>query len=347
MTIKEFKDKIAETDYKTGARKVAVGITLVVSLMVSGTTIVHAAVPAENIIGDTEVTEDRTKIKANDAQDIILRFYGYTKYNRPIVSMTDIRKAIELSDILNNYFFDTVEYTNTTKEEVLNLDIEKIYQEYLIAKYGKEDKSLEFCRTHLEDKPAIDAYITFACGTVSKNIENTLAGKINTLIASEGHDMTSAPRTIINNGDLYVVVEVDGQTQLIELTGESAKDMVTMISNLDNHAKIALSNIAGTSPKYENSFAYNGVDKNTNESVWLSFPDDTKQERIEEGIQTYEGLEYGYGYELICENPEISEKLTSAEKQMLRALGYDRIQLDQAIKKETSINKVLAQSLTK
>lgn len=347
MTTKKFKEKKAQTDYKTGARKVAVGITLVVSLMISGTTIVHAAVPVENIIGDSQLTEDRTKIKAKDVQDVVLKFYGYNKNGRSIVSMTDIRKAIELSDILNDYFFDTVEYTNTTKEEVLNLDIEKIYQEYIIAKYGKEDKSNDFCRAHLEDKPAIDAYITFACGTVAKNIENTLANKINTIMVSEGHNMTSSPRTIIDNENLYVVVEVDGQTQLIELTGESVKDITTIISNLYNHTKIALNNIAGTSAKYENSFAYNGVDKYTNESVWLSFPDDTKQERIEEGIQTYEGLEYGYGYELINEKPEVSGKLTSAEKQMLRVLGYDKIQVDQAIKKETSINKVLAQSLTK
>lgn len=347
MTIKEFKEKLTQTDYKTGARKVAVGITLVVSLMVAGTTMAHAAVPAENIIGDAQLNEDRTRIKVDDSQDILLEFYGYNKYGRPTVSMTDIRKAIELSDVLNGYYFDAVEYTNTTKEEVLSLDIEKIYEEYLIAKYGKEDKTAEFCSAHLEDKPAIDAYITFACGTVANNIQNTLAEKLNTIIAEEGQEMTLAPRTIVNNGSLYVIVEVNGQTQLIELTGLAAADMATMISNLDNHAKIALNNIAGTSSEYENTFAYNGVNKYTNESVWLSFPDDTKQERIEEGIQAYEGLEYGYGYELICENPEVSRELTKAEKQMLRDLGYDKVQVNQAVRREALLNKVLEQSFTK
>lgn len=347
MTIKEFKEKIAQMDYKTGAKRVGLATAIVVSLMIGGTTLAHAAVPAQNIIGDQQVTEDRTRIKTDDAQDIYRAFYGFNKHGNQTITMDEIRKAIELSDILNGYYFDAVEYTNTTKEEVLNLDIDKIYEEYIIAKYNRVDRTAEFCAEHLEDKPAIDAYITFACGTVANNIEKALADKINTVIANEGFETTTSPKTIVNNGNLYVIVEVEGQTQLVELTGEAAADIVTMIEGLNYHTDTAINNIAGTSTEYENTFAYNGIEVNTNESVWLSFPDENKQERIESGIQTYEQLSDEFSYEIINENPMDVRSLTKAEKQMLRALGYDRAQVNDAIRRETLLNHVLENSYTK
>ena len=344
MTIKEFKEKIAQMDYKTGAKKVGLATAIVVSLMIGGTTFAHAAVPAQNIIGDAQLTEDRSRIKIDDAQDIERAFYGFNKYGNQTITMDEIRKAIELSDVLNGYYFDAVEYTNTTKEEVLSLDVDKMYEEYIIARYNNVDRTAEFCANHLEDKPAIDAYITFACGTVANNIEKALATKINTIIANEGFRTTTDPKTIVNNGSLYVIVEVEGQTQLIELTGEAAADIVTMIEGLNYHTDTALNNIAGTSTEYENTFAYNGVEAHTNESVWLSFPDDNKQERIESGIQTYEQLSDEFAYEIINENPMDVRSLTKSEKRMLRDLGYDKVQVNDAIRREVLLNKALENS---
>lgn len=347
MTIKDFKEKIAQTDYKTGAKRVGVAATLVVALMLGGATVAHAAVPAQNVIGDAQVTEDRSMIKMTDAQDIQRAFYGFNEYGNQTITMDEIRKAIELSNVLNGYYFDSVEYTNTTKAEVLNLNIDKMYEEYIIARYNEVDRTADFCASHLEDKPAVDAYITFACSTVANNIEKALATKINAVIANEGFAMTSSPRTIINNGHLYVSVEVNGQTQIVELTGEAAADIVTMIQGLDHHTNTALNNISGYSNEYENTFAYNGIEVNTNESVWLSFPDETKQTRIESGIQTYEKLNDEFSYEVTSENPLAYRELTGEEKRMLRDLGYDKVQVNNAIRREAQLNKVLEQTYTK
>ncbi|MGN1372117.1 MAG: hypothetical protein ACI4XM_07590 [Candidatus Coprovivens sp.] len=347
MTISELKEKITQIDYKTGAQKVARSATLVVALMLAGTSVAYASVPAQNIIGDAQISTDRTQIKMTDAQDIRRAFYGFNKYGNQTITMDEIRKAIELSDTLNSYYFDVLDYTNTTKNEVLSLDVDKMYDEYLIAKYGQVDKTTQFCQKHLEDKPALDAYITFACGTVANNLEKSIATKMNSVIESEGRKTTSSPKTIINNGNLYVIVEVEGQTQLIELTGIATADLVSLITNLHYHTDTAVNNIAGASPTYENTFAYNGVEMNTNESVWLSFPDEQKQERIENGIQLYELLEDGYGYEITSEDPIFSRELTKEEKEMLRSLGYDQIQTNNAVRKEALLNKVLEQTYTK
>jgi hypothetical protein len=174
MTLKELKEKIAQIDYKTGAKKAAKIVTIVTALAVLPT-VATAAVPAENIIGDAQVAEDRSVIKTTDARDITKEFYGFNKYGNQTITMDEVRKAIELSDILNGYFFDPVLYTNTTKEEVLSLDIDKLYEEYIIARYNDQDRTAEFCQRHLEDKPAIDAYVTFVCGTVSNNIQASVA----------------------------------------------------------------------------------------------------------------------------------------------------------------------------
>lgn len=347
MTINEFKEKLSKVDYNTGAKKVLLGSALVVALMVAGTQIAHAAVPAQNIIGDAQLQEDRTRIKNDDAQDIFRKFYGFNKYGNQTITMTEIRQAIELSDVLNGYYFDAVEYTNTTKEEVLNLDISSIFNEYIIAISQGGNKLDQFCANHLEDKPAIDAYITFACGTVANNIEKSVATKVNNQIATEGQTMTLAPRTIVKNNQLFVLVEVEGQTQMIELTGEAAADIVTILNALNHHTDTALKNIAGASNEYENTFAYNGIDKYTNESVWLSFPDDNKQENIEIGIQTYDLLEAEIGYEVIQNDSYDVRTLTKEEKIMLRELGYDRVQVNDAVRREAYLGKVLDHPYTK
>lgn len=347
MTLNEFKEKLSSGSYSTGAKKVVATIAIAATLMVATTPLVHAAVPAENIVGDAQITEDRTEIKIDDAQDIHKEFYGFDKYGNQTITMADIKKAIELSNILNGYYFDAVEYTNTTKNEVLDLDVDKMYEQYLIAKYGKKDRTSEFCAKNLENKPAVDAFITFSCGTVSNNIKQVVGQKVNEVIANEGFKMTQSPRVIITNTSLYVAVEVQGQTQLIELNGEAVEEIIYMCNSLDNHYNIALNNVAGYSDYYENTFAYNGVDSTTSHSAWLSLPDSEKQEEILAAITTYENLGNEYCYEVICENPDETSRLSKYEQELLRDLGYDRVQVRNAVKRDAVLQEVLQIRLSK
>lgn len=339
MTIKEFKEKLTQIDYKTGARKATAIVTIVAALAVAPT-MAYASVPAENIIGDAQVTEDRSAIKIQDAKDIRKEFYGFNKHGVQTITMDDVRKAIELSDILNGYYFDPVAYTNTTKDEVLDLDVDKLYEEYIIARYNEVDRTDEFCANHLEDKPAIDAYVTFVCGTVSNNIQASVADSVNAVITTEGFEMTANPKVIIENNTLYVILEVEGQTQLVELTGEYAADIVNVCTALNYHYHTAINNLSGRSNEYENTFAYNGIDKETGESVWLSFPDDTKQTNLETGIAIYEQLDDSENFEITSENPMFRRELTEAEKNMLRYQGYDEYQIQNAVGRETYIGLV-------
>jgi hypothetical protein len=254
--------------------------------------------------------------------------------------MDEVRKAIELSDILNGYFFDPVLYTNTTKEEVLSLDIDKLYEEYIIARYNDQDRTAEFCQRHLEDKPAIDAYVTFVCGTVSNNIQASVADSVNAVITTEGFNMTANPKVIIENNTLYVILEVEGQTQLVELTGEYAADIVNICSALNYHYYTAINNLGGRSNEYENTFAYNGINSETGESVWLSFPDETKQTNLETGIAIYEQLMDSENFEITSQDPMFRRELTREEKQMLRSQGYDKEQIRNAVGRESYIGLV-------
>lgn len=347
MTLNEFKEKLASSLSSTGAKKVAATLAITMALSVVAAPAVYASVPAGNIVGDAQVTEDRTEIKIDDAQDIHKGFYGFDRYGNQTITMADIKKAIELSDILNGYYFDAVNYTNTTKEEVLELDVDKMYEKYIIARYGKKDRTAEFCAKNLENKPAIDAYITFSCGTVSNNIKQVVGQKVNEVISSEGFRMTQSPRVIITNTSLYVAVEVQGQTQLIELNGEAVDEIIYMCNSLDNHYNIALNNIAGYSDYYENTLAYNGVDQTTSHSAWLSLPDSEKQEEILAAITTYENLDSDTYYEIICEDTDEATRLSKYEQELLRDLGYDRVQVRNAVKRDAVLQEVLQIRLSK
>lgn len=339
MTLKDFKSKLAEIDFKTGAKKVAATATIV-AVMLSSVPVAHAAVNASNIIGDAQVTEDRTNIKRDDAQDIYKHFYGFDKNGVQTITMDDVSKAIELSNMLNDYYFDLVEYTNTTKEEVIDLDVDLLYEQYLIDTQGERFSNEGFCKNHLEYKPAIDAFITFSCGTVSNNLKASVADSINAVITTEGFKMTQKPKVLVRNNTLYVILEVEGQTQIVELVGELAADIVRICSSLDNHYYTALENIGGYSNEYEDSFAYNGIDSETNESVWLSYPDEGKQIVLQEGMSIYSELMSLDGIEYRSASPEARRELTKEEQTMLRELGYDKYQIKNAVGRETYIGRV-------
>ena len=347
MTFNAFKSKISDIDFKTGAKKVLATVVLTTVMLSQTISVAHAAVPAENIIGDLQVSEDRTSIKRQDAQDIFSYFYGFDAYGNQTISIEEIEKAIELSDVLNDYFFDSVIYTNTTKNEVLSLDIDAMYEDYTEATQDYRYNDVEFCEANLENKPAIDAYITFACGTISNNLKSIIANKVNSVIATEGFKMTSNPKVLTMNNKLYVVLEIEGQAQVFEVTGTISNEIVSLCNTLDNHSQIALNNIGGYSNEYENTFAYNGIDKYTNESVWLSFPDTEKQQEITKGIEYYKNILNDEEYNLTSNDPGAKRQLTEEEQTILRNLGYDEYQISNAVSREIVLEKAEVKKLTK
>ncbi len=335
MTISEFKEKLSGLNIATGAKKVALAVAITSALTLATAPAVYAAVPASNIVGDVQVTEDRAPIKEQDAKDIHGEFCQYDKNGNAIVDVEEIRKAIELSDALNGYYFDELYFTNTNKKEVLGLDIDSLYNDYLYAL--SRNRQENFCFNNMNSKPAIDAYITFSCGTVANGIKSELSERICAVLTDEGYEITAAPRLTVSNNKLYAVVGISTGIRVIELKGDQVPEIISLVGKVNAHYNTALNNIAGYSNKYESSFAYNGVDMYTGESVWLSFADDTKQENLEGALSLYESLSNDKAVVLECEDPTITYRPSRKEVQMLQNLGYTDIQARSARVSEATI----------
>lgn len=342
MTIYELKKMLNEKDFKVGAKKAMATISLA-TILATAPTNVKASVPAENIIGDLQYDEDRTEVKQNDYQEIRSYFTGYNSNGEFNASLQNITKAIELSNAYNNYFFDLVDYTNTTKDEVLNLDIEKLYDEYYESIIDGTEES--YCRSNLNIKPAVDAYITFACGTVSNSIKLNIASKIGNIIKDYGYDVRINKITISEN-EAKVIATIDERLQVIELNGEALEEIQAMCTTLTNTYSTATQNIGGYSNEYDNSFAYNGIDKETKASVWLSFPDDTKKANLTEGIEIAEKILAEEGLSFYWDNA-IATNLTEEDIELLTDLDYSDYEISTALKTTASIGKVAVQKLIK
>ena len=164
-----------------------------------------------------------------------------------------------------------------------------------------------------------------------------LSSTICRVLKDEGYKITSVPRLTINNGKLYAVVGLNTGLRVIEIKGEQVPEMITTILAMNNSYNVSLNNIGGYSNAYESSFAYNGVDMYTGESVWLSLPDDTKKANLSNGISMYETLCNDRGVILECSNPFDLDKPTKSERAMLESLGYTSSQAKNARVQEAYI----------
>lgn len=343
------KSNFTAQSFKTGAKKALAVTTLtLLCATVAAPTIAYADVPADCIIGDLQTEEDRTKIKTEETQQIIKKFYGFDKNGYQTITMDEIEKAIRLSNALNGYFFDTIKFTNARSSEVIDLNINDIYDYYVEAYEAGTKQDMEyFYKNTLPYKPAIDAYITFACGTVSNNIKKTMASRLTEVISSEGHKVTATPVIVANSQELYALIEVDGQLQKIVLQGDGCEEVLSTCTRLDGIYNCALANISGNSESHDNSFMYNGIDTITDESAWLSLPDEEKQATLANGIAVYNNLLVHENYELTSEDPTASSSLTRSERKELRNMAYDEDQIASAVKKEAKFEKIINKALKK
>ena len=265
----------------TGAKKAG----RVLSILALATTMAFANpmtaaayVDASDVIGEEQLVYesdyygDRAEYKLIDAQDIDNFFRGYDRYGDRYVYPEQIRKAIEMSNVLNAYNnYDSYSYSNTTKVEVLGLDIDAMYRDFeRDAKYGYR----HFCRQNIGNKPAIDAYLNFACGTISESIKTTIAENVYVDLLNQGYRNITMPRIERLNDKLYAVLLIDGYYNIVEIKTRHLPELKNVCDELDGRYSMCLGNIAGTSSDYPNSFAYNGVDRVTGESAWLSLGDD-------------------------------------------------------------------------
>lgn len=315
MKIKNFEMFLE--NLKPKARKLArIAPTAVVIAGLAMTPITaEAAVRNDEILGDAQVQEDRQNIKYHDAYLMNSYFYGYDEYGCVTVSLDSLCQAMEMSDALNLYNAGNLELINTTRDEVLGLNVPGLYQEFQANPYG-------FAATHQEDRAAMDAYITFGTRTVETAMRDEIASRVYGYLIAQGKNVTVYPYVTITKGEVSCMYEVNGQAEKIVLYGDRIEDIKSQYLNLDQHYNMALHSINGTSDDYENQFAYNGVRKGTGESVWLSIGSDDLKGELREAIEFTRGLQNAQSYDIVPGNSDEVYLLNPSEAQSLREQGY-------------------------
>lgn len=287
---------------------------------------------AANIVGDDLYGSDRTAIRLQEAQQITQYVNGYDKNGTANFTPDKIRKAMELSDVLNDYYFSPVYYTNTTPSAVFNLDLINLYDNYQSSLIAGDSSYENFCINTQTYKPAIDAYTLFACGSMSLQIKNEINSAVNNILQSEAN-ITLTPTTYVQNNEVFIIVGIDNQLQKITLHGDIIEKAKASCQCLEQRYNIGLNNIAGNSSYYENSFAYNGVDTVTSQSAWLSFGDDARKNDLRTSIDVAVCLVNPDDYDITIEKDDSLEALQTNEINDLIALGYNADALKKATKR--------------
>lgn len=315
--------ELSKEQLKTGAKKALVATSLVLALVSSLTPVAYAEVNADNIIGDTETVEDRSVAKSNDMISIINRFKGIDLYGNPLVTVEDVKKAIELSNALNSFYYDQVAFTNTKPSEVTSLNVRRLYQTYNQSRNsGNPNAMANFCINNLTNKPAIDAFITFGAGNVADSLKACVATRLYSELTANGATVNFGPAIVINENEFYALAEVNGSLKKIVFLGEECEKIQNLYTYLESTYQTALNNIAGYSDCHDLSFMYNGIEYTTNESAWLSLPDDDKKEMIQLGINYCEHALSAEEYTLTSTHTTQRVKPTDLDKEIFKAYSY-------------------------
>ena len=327
--------KVSKETLITGAKKAGkfVSVLALVTTMALANPLTAAAhVDSENIIGEEQTYEDRTEIKVNDANTINNHFLGYDNYGDRYVTPEQIAKAIELSNMLNAYNnYEINEYSNTRPSEVLNLDIDDMYNEYLAD--AKFDYKI-FCQRNITLKPALDAYLNFACGTISSEIRETIEQAAFTALYNEGAYVTGYPRFTVKDNKVYCFAEVNGTVRMIDLNIDNISELGETLTNLDSRYNLCLNNIAGYTKYYPNSFAYNGIDGKTGESAWLALGDDELKANLTNSMNFAKSLEGNIAVNL---DSDRSYVWTPEDIETMRYFGFSEDQISNAIRMNATV----------
>lgn len=336
--------KISKERLLTGAKKAGKCISalaLATTLAFAIPTTAAAQVDVQNIIGEEQVSVDRSEIKRNEAMTMHQYFTGYDYYGDPHVYPEQIRQAIELSNALNAYNnYDANAYSNTRLGEVLGLDITGMYNEYV---YDSQFGGQRFGANNIGNKPAVDAYLNFSCGTISNNMKANLAQAVYTSLLNQGVNVTEYPSVRFINGKLFAMTAVDGYVTMIELKTRGFEEITNTCMALDHRYAVCFNNAAGISREYFNSFCYNGIDAVTNESAWYSNGDDELKAMLSNALDLSERMDYSLNVNVRAD--QMLFVYDAQELQALRDMGYSDFVLNNSYRMDATVT--LDQQLVK
>ncbi len=323
--------KISKDALKTGAQKASKVISLVAlatSLAIVNPTTAAAYVEPENIIGEEQTTEDRSYTKEFEGQSIDGYFTG-TDYNGNLfVTSEEIAKAIVISDQLNAFNnYEVNEFSNTTISEVYNLDINRMYDDLLA---GEADGFYSFSMENMENKPAIEAYLNFSCGTIVEKMKRQIQAAVDNALYNSGLNVTNYSKVRIIGDRAYAIARIDGFPQLIKLSGDS----IDLLTALNHRYEVCKNNISGRSNMYLDTFAYSGIDIESGESTWLALGDDELKDTLNRGLACEREMEYDLQATLgddsffVWEDQDVKD---------MRAFGFSEEEIANAIRRDACL----------
>lgn len=332
---------------KLNLKKGIASIALATSLIFTGVpSVASAAVNPENIVKDEHYVEDRTAIRYDEMQTIN-EFFSID------VKVDTVEKAIILSDVINSYYPGPNMYSNTTCEEVLTIDIDAIYEEYLLA---EENGTVElFAAKHLMDMAAIDAYTTLGCRVVNNEINRSIINTVGSLCYNSGFNH-SRMEIFIGSENPFVLLKVENGYIKVNLDGEYVENLSRISNVLDRKYRNAVYDIGGfvtnqeraidanrTFPDF-NAFSYNGVDTATGKSAWLSAGDDDRKAMMTNAIEATKEIVNGENVELQFTTGSFYQ-LTDESRKVLEEQGAPDYVINNTIEIDLTVNKT--KTLTK
>ena len=284
--------KITGGKKTTGAKIVSKGAAFLLAGMLvfgTGTQVAEAAVHPSVII---EAQQEETKEQRENEVRCIQAYLASTDYTGNRYFNNDkIRKVMELSGLLNAFDPDFYTYTNTTPNEVLSLDIEGIYANYVNAVHSEEPNAFDtFIAENLNNKPAMDATMQLSTGVISASLKQQIAEIFVNKIRQTSDVITDYPYVILENGTIYIVAGINNGYQIFTVDGMSMPGVYETAKDLEDRYTMIIENLKGNSNEYPNAISYNGINRETGESVWFSFGDDDIKPLMERGMDMTEKL---------------------------------------------------------
>lgn len=292
----------------------------------------NAAVEPYAIVADQQYRggANRQSIRNNDVSTIDNMFTNN-------VSLDKVSAAIELSDAINaNVCFD-VNYTNTNLSEVRNLQPTSLLSG--LERARRNGTEWRYCNNLHDELAAIDAYTMFGCKTVSEDMKEAIGEKVATIMRSYGMSVTKT-KVVIDWNEAYVLVSNSSSVVKVNLYGTFLDQVKGQILCLEDKYNTVTADMKGTGWRSENSFAYNGVNRHTGQSVWLSLGDDQRKAMLREGIDAVNTIKYGDCIAFDCNDYYAGHKLSSTERQTLRNMGYTSRQVNSNKEVTLSMDKV-------
>ena len=298
---------------KTGAKVAQKGAAFLLAFALglnAAPMIASASVHPTNV----QVVEDESRIKDQRERDVkaVSKFVAN-------LDLETIRRAIELSDFLNPYDPEMYTYTDTTPGEVLNLDINAMYGSYQSA-LSNSDQMNGFINNGLYEKPALDAAIQFSTGNVSNVIKEKIASLFYNELQLDGLLVVSD--LYVKNGELMIVAHTDNGAKVYSINGYAIPGIYETISDLDARYRMIKRNLRGDSNEYPNGLSFNGLERNTGESVWLSIGDSDIKDVINRGLDIARALYTDPTLSFECDNTNCVP-LSEEELEFLSKKGID------------------------